>query len=66
MECIETNTTKVLQDQVRVDSKQSSGECGIQEKDLMRAFRARMQDVARELEHQRELKGDYSTELQAR
>ncbi|EER03578.1 hypothetical protein Pmar_PMAR026254 [Perkinsus marinus ATCC 50983] len=51
MECIETNTTKVLQDQ---------------EKDLMRAFRARMQDVARELEHQRELKGDYSTELQAR
>merc|ERR1719162_173078 len=32
----------------------------------MRAFRARLQDVSKELEAQRNKKGDYSAELQAR
>ncbi|KAF4669683.1 hypothetical protein FOL46_001262 [Perkinsus olseni] len=47
----ESNTAKVLQDQ---------------EKDLMRAFRARMRDVSKELEDQKEKKGNFSSELQAR
>jgi hypothetical protein len=51
LECIQNNTAKILQDQ---------------EKDLMRAFRARLQDVSKELEAQRNKKGDYSAELQAR
>ncbi|KAF4746009.1 hypothetical protein FOZ63_032855, partial [Perkinsus olseni] len=51
IECIQSNTAKVLQDQ---------------EKDLMRAFRARMRDVSKELEDQKEKKGNFSSELQAR
>lgn len=51
LECIQNNTAKVLQDQ---------------EKDLMRAFRARLQDVSKELEAQRSRKGEHSTELKAR
>ncbi|KAF4665850.1 Crossover junction endonuclease mus81 [Perkinsus chesapeaki] len=51
IECIQGNTAKVLQDQ---------------EKDLMRAFRARMQDVSKELEHQKAQRGNFSAELQAR
>merc|ERR1719161_3032329 len=51
LECIQNNTAKILQDQ---------------EKDLMRAFRARLQDVSKELEAQRSRKGEHSTELQAR
>lgn len=51
LECIQNNTAKILQDQ---------------EKDLMRAFRARLQDVSKELESQRNKKGDFSAELQAR
>merc|ERR1719428_1419033 len=51
LECIQNNTAKILQDQ---------------EKDLMRAFRARLQDVSRELEAQRGRKGENSSELQVR
>lgn len=51
LEEIQNRTAKVLQEQ---------------EKDLMRAFRARLQDVFRELETQRTAKGDYSAEIQAR
>jgi len=51
LECIQNNTSKILQDQ---------------EKDLMRAFRARLQDVSRDLEAQRGRKGEHSTELQVR
>merc|ERR1719473_1254325 len=51
LEEIQNRTAKVLQEQ---------------EKDLMRAFRARLQDVHRELETQRTAKGDHSAELQAR
>lgn len=51
LECIQNNTAKILQDQ---------------EKDLMRAFRARLQDVSKDLEAQRSRKGEHSTELQAR
>merc|ERR1719247_2152639 len=49
--CIQGNTSKILQDQ---------------EKDLMRAFRARLQDVSKDLELNRSKKGDFSAELQAR
>jgi hypothetical protein len=49
--CIQANTAKILQDQ---------------EKDLMRAFRARLQDVSYALESNRSKKGDFSAELQAR
>eukprot|EP00747_Dinoflagellata_sp_TGD_P165865 gnl/TRDRNA2_/TRDRNA2_187819_c0_seq1.p1 gnl/TRDRNA2_/TRDRNA2_187819_c0~~gnl/TRDRNA2_/TRDRNA2_187819_c0_seq1.p1 ORF type:complete len:437 (+),score=129.05 gnl/TRDRNA2_/TRDRNA2_187819_c0_seq1:166-1476(+) len=51
IECIQNNTARILQEQ---------------EKDLMRAFRARLQDVSRDLEAQRSKKGEHSTELQAR
>eukprot|EP00448_Togula_jolla_P030533 CAMPEP_0170628424 /NCGR_PEP_ID=MMETSP0224-20130122/32673_1 /TAXON_ID=285029 /ORGANISM="Togula jolla, Strain CCCM 725" /LENGTH=441 /DNA_ID=CAMNT_0010955841 /DNA_START=18 /DNA_END=1343 /DNA_ORIENTATION=+ len=51
LECIQNNTAKILQDQ---------------EKDLMRAFRARLQEVSKELEAARNRKGEHSTELQAR
>lgn len=50
LECIQTNTAKILQDQ---------------EKDLMRAFRARLQEVSKDLEAQRSRKGEHSTEQQA-
>ncbi|CAD7928105.1 unnamed protein product [Amoebophrya sp. A120] len=48
---IQNNTAKVLQEQ---------------EKDLMRSFRARLQDLSKELENQKAAKGNYSAELQAR
>lgn len=51
LECIQNNTAKILQDQ---------------EKDLMRAFRARLQEVSKDLEAQRSKKGEHSTELQAK
>ncbi|CAE8595165.1 unnamed protein product [Polarella glacialis] len=51
LECIQNNTAKILQDQ---------------EKDLMRAFRARLKEVSKDLEDQRSRKGEHSTELQAR
>merc|ERR1719436_388953 len=51
LDCIQNNTAKILQDQ---------------EKDLMRAFRARLQEVSKDLEAQRSRKGEHSTELQAR
>merc|ERR1719183_1530883 len=51
LECIQNNTAKILQDQ---------------EKDLMRAFRARLQEVSKDLEAQRSRKGEHNTELQAR
>lgn len=51
LECIQNNTAKILQDQ---------------EKDLMRAFRARLQDVSKDLEAQRSRKDEHSTELKAR
>merc|ERR1719201_294633 len=51
LECIQNNTAKILQDQ---------------ERDLMRAFRARLQEVSKDLEAQRSRKGEHSTELQAR
>lgn len=51
LECIQNNTAKILQDQ---------------EKDLMRAFRARLQEVSKDLESQRSKKGEHSTELQAK
>jgi hypothetical protein len=51
LEGIQSSTSKVLQDQ---------------EQDLMRAFRARLQDVSVELDTQRVKKGDFSVELQAR
>ncbi|CAJ1384576.1 unnamed protein product [Effrenium voratum] len=50
LECIQTNTAKILQDQ---------------EKDLMRAFRARLQEVSKDLEAQRSRNGEHSTEQQA-
>eukprot|EP00434_Breviolum_minutum_P037307 symbB.v1.2.033077.t1/scaffold4060.1/size46548/6 len=50
LDCIQTNTAKILQDQ---------------EKDLMRAFRARLQEVSKDLEAQRSRKGEHSTEQQA-
>merc|ERR1719436_445295 len=49
LDCIQNNTAKILQDQ---------------EKDLMRAFRARLQEVSKDLEAQRSRKGEHSTELQ--
>lgn len=48
LECIQNNTAKILQDQ---------------EKDLMRAFRARLQEVSKDLEAQRSRKGEDSTQL---
>jgi len=51
LDCIQTNTAHILQEQ---------------EKDLMRAFRARLQEVSKELESQRSRKGEHATELQAR
>lgn len=51
LECIQNNTAKILQDQ---------------ERDLMRAFRSRLQEVSKDLEAQRGRKGEHSTELQAR
>eukprot|EP00929_Paragymnodinium_shiwhaense_P002040 TRINITY_DN102234_c0_g1_i1.p1 TRINITY_DN102234_c0_g1~~TRINITY_DN102234_c0_g1_i1.p1 ORF type:complete len:435 (-),score=149.17 TRINITY_DN102234_c0_g1_i1:138-1442(-) len=51
LECIQNNTARILQDQ---------------ERDLMRAFRARLQEVSKDLEAQRSRKGEHSTELQAR
>ncbi|CAD7928681.1 unnamed protein product [Amoebophrya sp. A25] len=51
LEGIQNNTAKVLQEQ---------------EKDLMRSFRARLQDLTKELENQKAAKGNYSAELQAR
>jgi len=51
LECIQNNTAKILQDQ---------------ERDLMRAFRARLQEVSKDLEAQRSRKGEQGTELQAR
>merc|ERR1719253_1920006 len=51
LECIQNNTAKILQDQ---------------EKDLMRAFRNRLQEVSKDLEAQRSRKGEHNTELQAR
>lgn len=51
LDCIQTNTAKILQDQ---------------EKDLMRAFRARLQEVSKDLEIQRSRKGEAGTEMQAR
>merc|ERR1740130_757956 len=51
LECIQNNTAKILQDQ---------------ERDLMRAFRARLQEVSKDLEATRKGKGDAGTELQMR
>jgi len=51
LDCIQTNTAKILQEQ---------------EKDLMRAFRARLQEVSKDLEIQRSRKGEAGTEMQAR
>lgn len=51
LECIQNNTSKILQDQ---------------ERELMRAFRARLQEVSKDLEAQRSRKGEHNTELQAR
>jgi len=51
LELIQGNTARILQDQ---------------EKDLMRAFRARIQDLNKELKTKENMKGDYSAELQAR
>lgn len=51
LEGIQSNTAKALQEQ---------------EKDLMRTFRARLQDLQRELENQKAAKGNYGAELQAR
>lgn len=51
LEGIQNSTAKVLQEQ---------------EKDLMRSFRARLQDLTKELETQKAAKGNYSAELQAR
>jgi hypothetical protein len=51
VECIQSNTAKILQDQ---------------ERDLMRAFRARLQEVSKDLEQQRNRKGEHSSELQSR
>jgi len=51
LESIQTNTAKILQDQ---------------EKDLMRAFRARLQEVSKDLEASRKGKGEAGSELQMR
>jgi len=51
IECIQNNTAKILQDQ---------------ERELMRAFRARLQEVSKDLQAQNMRKGDQGTELQAR
>merc|ERR1719343_926846 len=51
LERIQNNTAKILQDQ---------------ERDLMRAFRARLQEVSKDLEAQRSRKGERGSELQAR
>ena len=51
LEGVQGNTSKILQEQ---------------EQDLLRAFRARLQDVTVELDSQRQKKGDFGTELQAR
>jgi len=51
LERIQNNTAKILQDQ---------------ERDLMRAFRARLQEVSKDLEAQRSRKGEQGSELQAR
>lgn len=51
LQSIQAGTAKILQDQ---------------EKDLMRAFRARLQEVSKELEANRKGKGDAGTELQMR
>jgi DNA repair exonuclease SbcCD ATPase subunit len=51
LESIQANTAKILQDQ---------------EKDLMRAFRARLQEVSKDLEATRKGKGEAGTDLQMR
>lgn len=51
LQSIQSNTAKILQDQ---------------EKDLMRAFRARLQEVSKDLEATRKGRGDAGTELQMR
>mmetsp|Transcript_26321 Transcript_26321/g.52638 ORF Transcript_26321/g.52638 Transcript_26321/m.52638 type:complete len:445 (+) Transcript_26321:20-1354(+) len=51
LECIQNNTAKILQDQ---------------EKDLMRAFRNRLQEVSKEHEAQKNRKGEHSSELLAK
>jgi hypothetical protein len=51
VECIQSNTAKILQDQ---------------ERDLMHAFRQRLQEVSKEMEQQRNRKGEHSSELQSR
>jgi len=51
LDCIQNNTAKILQDQ---------------EKDLMRAFRNRLQEVSKEHEAQRSRRGEHSSELQAK
>merc|ERR1719356_2382006 len=51
LQSIQSNTAKILQDQ---------------EKDLMRAFRARLQEVSKDLEATRKGKGEAGTELQMR
>jgi len=51
LDCIQNNTAKILQDQ---------------EKDLMRAFRNRLQEVSKEHEVQKSRKGEHSSELQAK
>jgi len=51
LECIQNNTSKILQDQ---------------EKDLMRAFRNRLQEVSKEHEALKSRKGEHSSELQAK
>lgn len=50
LDCIQSNTAKILQDQ---------------EKDLMRAFRSRLQEVSQDHEAQKSKRGEHSTELQA-
>eukprot|EP00932_Pfiesteria_piscicida_P017714 SRR837773.4590.p1 GENE.SRR837773.4590~~SRR837773.4590.p1 ORF type:complete len:449 (-),score=220.99 SRR837773.4590:25-1344(-) len=51
LECIQGNSAKILQDQ---------------EKDLMRAFRNRLQEVSREHEALRSRKGEHASDLQAK
>lgn len=51
LESIQGNTSKILHEQ---------------EKELMRAFRAKLQEVSKELEHQKSRRGEPSSELQAR
>jgi len=51
LDCIQNNTAKVLQEQ---------------EKDLMKAFRSRLSEVAKEHEELKNRKGEHSSELQAK